>query len=52
MYLDLAVRYLKGGKAEYLIEDSVRLADDRVVYDVYRSATDIVTGYIGVSFSF
>jgi len=52
MYLDLAVRYLKGGRAEYLIEDSVRLEDDRVVYDVYTSVTDIVTGYIGVSFSF
>jgi len=52
MYVDMAVRYLKGGRAEYLIEDSIRLEDDRVVYDVYRSATDLVTGYIGVSFSF
>jgi hypothetical protein len=52
MYLDMAVRFFKGGRAEYLIEDSIRLEDDRVVYDVYRSATDLVTGYIGVSFSF
>jgi len=52
MYIDMAVRYLKGGRAEYLKEDSIRIEGDQVLYDVNRSTTDLVTGYIGVSFSF
>jgi len=52
MYLDMAVRYIKGGKAEYLKEGSIRLENDQVLYDVSRSTTDLFTGYIGVSFSF
>jgi hypothetical protein len=52
MYLDMAVRYIKGGKAEYLKEGSIRLENDQILYDVSRSTTDLVTGYIGVSFSF
>jgi hypothetical protein len=52
MYVDMAVRYLKGGRAGYLKEGSIRLENDQVLYDVSRSTTDLVTGYIGVSFSF
>jgi hypothetical protein len=52
MYIDMAVRYLKGGRAGYLKEGSIRLENDQVLYDVSRSTTDLVTGYIGVSFSF
>jgi hypothetical protein len=48
----MAVRYLKGGRAEYLKEGSIRIEGDQVLYDVSRSTTDLVTGYIGVSFSF
>lgn len=52
MYIDTAARFLKGGRAEYLIEDSIRLEADQAVYDVHRSSTDLLSGYIGVSFSF
>ena len=52
MYIDLAARYLKGGRAEYLKKGSIHLENDQVLYDVNRSTTDLVTGYIGVSFSF
>ena len=52
MYIDMAVRYLKGGRAEYLKEGSIRIENDQVLYDLSRSTTDLVTGYIRVSFSF
>jgi len=52
MYIDLAARYLKGGRAEYLKKGSIHMENDQVLYDVNRSTTDLVTGYIGVSFSF
>ena len=52
MYIDMAVRYLKGGRAEYLKEGSIRIEGDQVLYDVSQSTTDLITGYIGVSFSF
>lgn len=52
VYIDLGVRYLKGGRAEYLKEGSVRLEDGQILYDASKSTTDLVTGHIGVSFAF
>lgn len=52
VYVDLGIRYLKGGRAEYLKEGSVRLEDDQVFYDISKSTTDLVTSHIGVAFSF
>lgn len=52
MSIDLALRYLKGGKAEYLKKGSVTLENDQVFFTVDRSTTDLLSGYIGVSFSF
>ena len=47
--LDLRMRYIAGGKAEYLKEGSIRRAGGRVEFDVLESRTDILTGQIGVT---
>lgn len=52
VYIDLGVRYLKGGRAEYMREGSIRLEDDRFIYDYSKSTTDLIIGHIGVSFAF
>lgn len=52
MYIDLSARYLKGGRAEYLKKGSIYQENDQVLYDVNRSTTDLLSGNIGVSFSF
>ena len=48
--LDLSVRYLKGGEAEYLKEGGIRREGGRAFLDVSRSRTDTVLIYIGVAF--
>ena len=50
--LDLGVRYLKGGEAEYLREGSIHRGDGEVTYDVSRSRTDLLKINIGVTFNF
>jgi len=50
--VDMAIKYLKGGKAEYLKEGSIFLDNDKALYTAECSITDLVTGYVGVSFSF
>ena len=49
---DLGVRYLKGGEAEYLKKGSVHREAGDVVYDVYRSRTDLLKVNIGLTFNF
>ena len=51
-YIDLGIRYLKGGKAEYLKEGSILIENANVIYDVSKSNTDLFTAHLGVSFSF
>jgi hypothetical protein len=46
--LDLKVRYLVGGEAEYLKEGSVILYNGRAYYDVVKSKTDLLTAHLGV----
>lgn len=50
--LDLGVRYLMGGEAEYVDIDSVIFIDDRIGYNMVRSRTDMMTVHAGVSFLF
>jgi hypothetical protein len=52
MDLDIGARYLKGGEAEYLKKCSIHREDGIVSYDVYRSKTDLLHAYLGLSFSF
>ena len=52
MDLDIGIRYLRGGEAEYMKKGSIHREIDGVIYDVYRSRTDLVKAYIGLNFSF
>ena len=52
VYVDLGVRYLKGGNTEYMIEGSLIREGDEIIFEVYESTTDITSMHFGVSFSF
>jgi hypothetical protein len=52
VFVDLGIRSLKGGKAEYLKEGSIRNENGKVTYDKFKSETDLVTYHVGVSFDF
>ena len=52
VYIDLGLRYLKGGEAEYLKEESIIIEDSQVYYNIRKSTTDILTIHIGASFAF
>ena len=52
VYVDVGARYLKGGKAQYLQEGSIRREDGRVLYDIDESETDLLAIYIGATVSF
>jgi hypothetical protein len=52
VYVDIGTRYLKGGKAQYLQEGSIRREDGRVLYDIDESETDLLAIYIGATVSF
>ena len=48
--LDIAVRYLRGGRADYLTDGSVRTEGSQVIREFSRSRTDRFGVYIGVVF--
>jgi hypothetical protein len=50
--LDLGVRWLKGGRAEYLKKGSIHRENGVVSYDVYESRTDLWLAGLGLTFSF
>ena len=52
IFIDAGVRYLKGGKAEYLKKGSIRRENGSVLYDVNESTTDILTFRIGAVVNF
>jgi opacity protein-like surface antigen len=52
LLLDMGVRYLRGGRAEYLREGSIREVDGSIVYDVLSSRTDTLTVQVGMTFRF
>ena len=52
VFVDLGARYLKGGKAQYLREGSIRREDGRVLYDIEESKTDLLAIHIGATVQF
>lgn len=52
LMLDLRLRYLVGGEAEYLKEGSIVVEDGQVLYDISKSKTDMMTAQIGLTFEF
>ncbi len=52
VFIDLQARYLAGGKAKYLKENSIRRSGSRVVYDLSESRTDLLTFMIGATVEF
>lgn len=50
--LDAGARYLRGDKAEYLKEGSVRISNGNVTFDSVESRTDIVRAHVGVAVRF
>lgn len=48
VFIDVKARYLLGTEAEYLKEGSVILQGSRVIYDISKSKTDLLTAHIGV----
>jgi hypothetical protein len=49
--LDLRLRYLYGGKTEF-IKESYRIEGDNVIFNTVRARTDLFTIQIGLSFVF
>lgn len=49
---DIKGRYLRGSRAEYLKEGSIRRENGGVFFDVLSSRTDVVTLQVGVTFRF
>jgi Outer membrane protein beta-barrel domain len=52
VFLDLGVRWLQGGQAQYLKEGSIRREGETLEYDVSESTTDLLTVHIGASLTF
>jgi len=50
--IDLRVRYLAGAQAEYLKEGSIRREAGRVVYDIKKSTTDLLSIQVGIAIRF
>ena len=50
--IDLRIRYLIGGEAEYLKEGSITRENGQLFYDVSKSDTDLMTLHIGVVLEF
>jgi hypothetical protein len=50
--IDLRVRYLIGGEAEYLKEGSITHDNDQLYYNVNKSDTDLMTVHVGVVLEF
>lgn len=52
VFLDAKVTWQKGAEAEYLAEGDVSIVDNRPVFDVSRSTTDLATYALGVVMTF
>ena len=50
--LDMGVRYLRGGTADYLTPGDIEIVGNSVTYFINRSRTDILIPKIGVTFAF
>jgi hypothetical protein len=51
-FIDLRIRYMNGGEAEYLKEGSIRREGGDVAYDVEQSTTDLFIFQIGAVLTF
>lgn len=53
VFIDARLRYLRGGKAEYLREGDIEAdADGTPIYNTTRSSTDLLLPQLGVTFRF
>lgn len=52
VYIDVGLRYIKGGEAEYLKKGSILIEDGDVSYDVKKSTTDLITFHVGATVLF
>lgn len=52
VFIDLGVRYLKGGEARYLKKGGIEQVGDDFIYHVNRSTTHVMTYHVGVSVDF
>lgn len=52
LLLDLHVRYIVGGEAEYLKEGSIKRENGKVLFDKIKSKTDLLTAQFGVTVEF
>jgi len=50
--LDIGIRYIQGGTADYLTPGDIEITGDTVTYIISRSRTDMLTPRIGLSFAF
>lgn len=51
LYLDLRVRYIRGGEAEYLKEGSITVDNGQMLFDSNYSRTDLMTVNLGFTLS-
>ncbi len=52
IYIDLGAHYVWSKEAEYMKEGSIRQENDQILYDIYKSTTDLLTGHLGFTFAF
>lgn len=52
IYIDVGVRYLLGGRAEYLSEGGIVEDEGRLVYEAHLSRTDLLATKVGLLFVF
>lgn len=52
VYINLTLRYMKGGEAEYLKKGGREIVDGRVIFDVLQSNTDMLMAKIGIELAF
>jgi len=52
IFVDIGIKYLKGGEAEYLKEGSITRKNNKVFYDLNKSTTDLLNFHIGASINF
>jgi opacity protein-like surface antigen len=50
--LDTGVRYLRGGRADYLRRGSIVVDNGAVFFDIFSSRTDVLSVQVGVMFRF
>ncbi|MBN2410639.1 hypothetical protein JXQ31_03030, partial [candidate division KSB1 bacterium] len=52
IFVDIGIKYLVGGEAEYLKEGSITRKNNKVYYDLSKSTTDLLNFHIGAAINF